>query len=107
MFKILVALSLFLAIQGQIGGFVDRPELVLDATTKLMVNLAVTELAKTQNLEVESADVFSVATQLVNGVNYRIGFTVQTSGSKSLLICSAKVYQSFNGQPSVNSVSCN
>ena len=107
MFKILIALSLFLAVQCQLmAGFVDRPDLVQSPTTKLMVKAAVTELAKTQNIEVTPIDVYSVATQLVNGLNFRIVFSAHHSASENIVFCTAKVYQAFNGQRSVNSVEC-
>ena len=108
MFKILIALSLFLvAIQGQlIGGYHERPDLVNSPTTRTMVKLAVTELAKTQNLEVSPIDVFSVATQVVNGINFRIVFSAHNAGADNALFCTTTVYQRFTGQQSVTSVNC-
>lgn len=107
MFKILIALSLFLAIQGQlIGGYIDRPDLLESPVTNLMVKLAVTDLAQAQNLQVTNTHVINVATQVVNGVNFLVVFTAQKADTTNLLICTAKVYQPIEGQRSLTSVQC-
>jgi hypothetical protein len=106
MFKLLVALSLFVAIQGQIGGFTNRPDLVKDPTTQDMVRLATNELAKSQNLRVTPVNVVSVGTQVVNGVNYLVVFTARPLSGVRVYTCTAKVYQSFSGVQSVSSVNC-
>jgi hypothetical protein len=107
MFKLLIALSLFLAIQGgPIGGFIDRPELIESAATQEMLQLAVAELAKTENLDITPVHVFSVSSQLVNGVNFRIFFLARQSESMDELICSTKIYQTTTGARSVSSVKC-
>jgi hypothetical protein len=107
MFKILIALALFLAIQGQFpGGYIDNPELIQKVETQDMVKLAVAELAKTDNLEVTHTNVVSVATQIVNGINFRIVFTAHQSSSIDVLRCEATIYQRFQGARSVSSVKC-
>ncbi|CAF3392602.1 unnamed protein product [Rotaria socialis] len=107
MFKILIALSLLVVIQGQLaGGFTDRPDLLNDATTRVMVQLSVSELAKTTNLAVSLIKVVKVATQVVNGINYRIDFIARPLSSDAVLTCSTKIYQSFQGQRTVSSVGC-
>ena len=107
MFKLLVALSLFLAIQGQLpGGFIDRPDLLKDAATRTMVRLAVNDLQAKQNLLVSPVTVVSVATQVVNGLNFRIVFTARSLSSTSAFSCTAKIYQQFSGAQSVSSVVC-
>ena len=107
MFKLLIALSLFIAIQCQIpGGFTNRPDLVNSDATRNMVKLAVNELANSQNLRVSSLNVVSVASQVVNGVNYRIVFTARPFSSNTVVVCTTKVYQSFSGAQSVSSVNC-
>jgi hypothetical protein len=106
MFKLLVALSLFVAIQGQIGGFANRPDLVKDPATEDMVRLATNELANSQNLRVTPVTVISVGTQLVNGINYRVVFTARSLSATGFYTCTAKVYQSFSGVQSVSSVNC-
>jgi len=107
MFKLLIALALFVAIQGGLpGGFTDRPELVESPETVTMVNLSLGELEKSQNLRALPVKVLHVSTQVVNGINYRIVFTARPYTSTNVLICKAKVYQSFNGAQSVSSVEC-
>ena len=107
MFKVIIALSLFLAIQGGlIGGFKNRCDLVEDPETLAMVNLAVTELAQSQNLQVTFGDIVGVATQVVNGLNYRIIFTARDSATNNEVFCATKIYQSFSGARSVSSVGC-
>ena len=107
MFKILIALSLFIAIQGQlIGGYTDHPELVRSAVTRNMVKLAVAELEKKDNLQVSPIDVVSVATQVVDGLNFRVVFTANQSTSTDVLLCTTVVYQTIAGAQSVSSVQC-
>ncbi|CAF1133046.1 unnamed protein product [Adineta ricciae] len=106
MFKLLVALSLFVAIQGQVGGFTDRPDLLNASETTAMVRLAVNNIKDKQNLLVSPINVVSVATQLVNGINYRIVFTARSPSATGFLTCTAKVYQSFAGAQSVSSATC-
>jgi len=108
MFKILIALFLFVAIQGQLpGGFTERPDLIDSPITKAMVELSVNHLANSENkLRVVSIDVLHVSSQVVNGMNYRIVFTAHPSSSDNVLLCTAQVYQSFKGQQSVSSVEC-
>ncbi|CAF2370887.1 unnamed protein product [Rotaria sp. Silwood2] len=107
MFKLIIALSLFVAIQGQlVGGFTNRPDLIGSPATKAMVKLATNELAKSQNRVVSSLEVLSVATQVVNGINYRIVFSARPYTSDALLICETKIYQQFSGAQSVSSVQC-
>ncbi|CAF0827362.1 unnamed protein product [Adineta steineri] len=107
MFKLLVVLSLIAAIQGQIaGGFTDRPDLLEQSSTRSMIRLAVNDLQAKQNLLVSPIKVLSVATQVVNGINYRIVFTARSMGSDSVLTCTSKVYQQFTGVQSVSSVNC-
>lgn len=107
MFKLLIALSLFIAIQAQLGSFHDRPDLVQDPQTVSMVRLAVAELASSQNLRVLPHGIVSVATQVVNGINYRIVFTARIPSTNGVLYCTTKVYESLSGAQSVSSVSCN
>lgn len=107
MFKLIVALTLFVAIQGQLmGGFTDRPDLLQQPATQVMVRLATEELTKTQNLRVTPINVISVATQVVNGINYRVVFTARSLSALTFYTCTAKVYQSFAGAQSVSSVVC-
>ena len=107
MFKLLVALAVVFAVQAQIpGGFTDRPELVRDPSTNALVKLAVTELATSQNLRAVPLNVVSVATQVVNGINYRIVFNVRSVSNNAIQTCTTKIYQSFSGAQSVSSVSC-
>ena len=107
MFKLLIALSLFLAIQGQIpGGFTNRPDLINSEVTRNMVKLAVNELANGQNLRVSPVTIASVESQVVNGVNYRIVFTARSFSSKTVVVCTTKIYQQFTGAQTVSSVSC-
>ncbi|CAF0792177.1 unnamed protein product [Rotaria sp. Silwood1] len=107
MFKLIIALSLFVAIQGQlVGGFTDRPDLIDSPITRNMIKLATNELKKSQNLDVSLLTVLSVATQVVNGVNYRIVFAARPYSSDGLLICETKIYRQFNGEQSVSSIRC-
>jgi predicted PilT family ATPase len=107
MFKILIALSLFVAIQGQlVGGFTDRPDLIGSPVTRNMVKLAVNELANGENLRVSPVNIVSVATQVVNGINYRIVFTARPFASNTLVSCTTRIYQQFSGEQSVSSVNC-
>lgn len=107
MFKLLVALALVFTIQAQFaGGFTDRPDLIRSPLADSLVKLAVTELANGQNLRAIPVKVVSVASQLVNGVNYRIVFTARSPSSNTVLTCTSKVYQSFAGAQSVSSVNC-
>jgi hypothetical protein len=107
MFKLLIALSLFIAIQAQVGDFHDRPDLVRDPKTVSMVRLAVAELESSQNLHVLPHGIVSVATQVVNGINYRIVFTARNPSTNGVLSCTTTAYQSLDGAQSVSSVSCN
>jgi hypothetical protein len=106
MFKLLVTLSLFLAIQAQPGSFTDRPDLVKSSAARAMVRLAVDELASAQNLRVSAVNVVSVSSQVVNGINYRIVFEARSPSSDTVLTCTTKVYQAFSGAQSVSSVNC-
>lgn len=107
MFKLLIALAVVFAVQAQIpGGFTDRPDLIRDPSTETMVKLAVNELASGQNLRTVPLQVVSVASQVVNGINYRIVFNVRSLSDNSILTCSTKIYQSFTGTRSVSSVNC-
>ena len=62
---------------GNLGGYVDRPELINDQTTQALANYAAEHIATTQNLLLEHIKVIRVQTQLVNGVNYKINFTAE------------------------------
>ena len=107
MFQLLVLLALALTSQAQLaGGFTDRPDLLRSPATSAMVKLAVTELANGQNLRAVPVNVVSVASQLVNGVNYRVVFTARSAGSANILTCTSKIYQSFAGVQSLSSVTC-
>jgi hypothetical protein len=107
MFKLLIALSVFLAIQGQLpGGYTSHPELVKSAVTRNMVKLAVIELARTENVLVTPIDVVSVETQVVNGQNFRIIFTAGENSSGDVRLCTSVIYQSFNGAQSVSHIKC-
>ncbi|CAF0817159.1 unnamed protein product [Rotaria sordida] len=107
MFKLIIALSLFLAIQGQlVGGFTDRPDLIKSPVTRDMVRLATSELEKSQNLAVSPFNIVSVATQVVNGINYRIVFTARPFSSDAILMCTTKIYKPIHGAQSVSSVHC-
>lgn len=107
MFKILLALSLFVAIQGQlVGGFMDRPDLLNSPMTDSMVKLAVKDLAQKSNLNVSPIKILEVATQVVNGINYRITFTARPYATISVLTCTTKIYQPFQGPESVSSAAC-
>lgn len=107
MFKILVALALLVAIQAQMpGGFTNRPDLINDAGTQVMVKLATSDLLQKQNLLITPVDVISVATQVVNGVNYRIIFTARQYASDMLLVCTTKIYKPFTGPQSVTTAHC-
>ena len=107
MFKLLIALVVVFAVQAQIpGGFTNRPDLLRDPATETMVKLAVNELATGQNLRTAPINVVSVATQVVNGVNYLIVFNVRSLTNNSILQCTTKIYKSFAGAQSVSSVNC-
>ncbi|UJR15903.1 hypothetical protein I4U23_002825 [Adineta vaga] len=107
MFKLFVILSMFMTIQGQLpGGFTNRPDLVKADATRTMVRLAVTDLKEKQNLLVSPVNVVNVATQVVNGINYRIVFTARSPSSSGFLTCTTKIYQQFSGLQSVSSVIC-
>lgn len=107
MFKILIALSLFLAIQGQIpGGYTDRPDLVKSPVTQSMVKLAVTDLAQRENLQVTPIQVINVATQVVNGVNFLVVFSAQKASTTDVVLCTATIYQPIEGPRSLTSVEC-
>jgi hypothetical protein len=107
MFKLLIALSLFLAIQGQLpGGFTDRPDLIDSDVTRNMVKLAINELANGQNLRVSQITIANVQSQVVNGVNYRIIFIARSFSSNMVVVCTTKIYQQFSGAQTVSSVSC-
>ncbi len=109
MFKLLLALSLFLVIQCRspiLGGYTNRPDLIKSPITQSMVKLAVIELARSENLQVKPIAVISVSSQLVNGINYRIEFTAGTQLSGAILNCVTQIYKPFIGQPSVSSVEC-
>jgi len=95
MFKLLIALSLFAAIQCQLlGSFTDRPELLQDPLTQSMVELAINQYAETENVRLVPVNVLNVATKVVNGVLYRITFTAGPTSSQSTFVCTAKIYQS-------------
>lgn len=119
MFKVLIALSLFVAIQGQlvrgttstgkpdlIGGFKDRPELIGTTATQNMVRTAIIDLAQSQNILATPVNVLSVATQLVHGLNYRIVFTARSFTSDSTIVCTAKFFEQFGGPSTLSSVTC-
>lgn len=107
MFKILIALSLFLAIQGQlIGGYTDRPDLVKSPVTQSMVKLAVAELAQRENLQVTPVQIVNVGTQVVNGVNFLVVFSAEKTSTTDVVLCTAKIYQPIEGPRSLTSVEC-
>ena len=107
MLKFLVLFAVIFAVQAQLpGGFTDRPELVRDPSTDALVKLAINELATGQNLRAVPLNVVSVATQVVNGINYRIVFNVRSLSNNAIQKCTTKIYRSLSGAQSVSSVSC-
>jgi hypothetical protein len=107
MFKLLIALSLFAAIQCQLlGGFTDRPDLIKSPVTQSMVKLAVNQYAETENIRLFPVSVLHVSTQDVNGVNYRIVFTARPTSSANIFVCTTEIYQPITGDRSVSSIQC-
>jgi hypothetical protein len=106
MFKLLVALSLLVAIQGQLGGFINRLDLVDSEITQPMIKMAIQKLSATENVQVSLVKVVDVATQIVNGINYRINFIGRSLSTNTFVTCATQIYQPFNGPESVTSVKC-
>ena len=79
MFKLIGALLLLVVacngLLGNLGGYIDRPELLNDSFTETLANYAAEYIEQTQNLILNNLKVIKVETQLVNGVNYKITFT--------------------------------
>ena len=107
MLKIVIAIALIFAAQAQLlGGFTNHPELISSQLTRDFVDLAVNDLATRQNIRAVPINVISVATQLVNGLNYRIVFNARSPVDGQILTCTAKAYQSFSGEKALSSVTC-
>ena len=106
MLKLLIALSLFIAIQAQMGGFQDRPDLIQDPKTVSMVKSAVADLESSQNFRIIPHGVVSVATQVVNGINYRIVFSARLPATNGVVYCTTQFYETLSGEQSLSSVSC-
>lgn len=107
MFKVLIALSLFIAIQGQlIGGFKNRPDLLSAPATENMIKIAIADVAQTENILLSPVNVLSVATQVVNGLNYRVVFTARSFSDNDTHVCIAKFYQPIGATPALSAVNC-
>ncbi|CAF1118353.1 unnamed protein product [Rotaria magnacalcarata] len=112
MFKVAVALILLVAVcHGQFGlpgGYSNKPELINTDFIQSLVVFAAEALSQSQNLFLTNLQVTAVQTQVVNGMNYKIGFTAQPTNPKfgTETKCEVVVYVPINGKPNLSSSQC-
>src|SRR4051812_34504092 len=92
---LLLAITL-ITVNGSIsfGGYGDRPDLIQDAKVRELVNYATEHLASTQNLVLNHIRIQRVQTQVVAGMNYKIGFIGESVGNynSGSMDCQAVIY---------------
>lgn len=60
-----------------VGGYIDKPELVADQFVAALTSFAAEKIAEGQNLFLKNLKVVKVQTQLVAGMNYKIEFVAE------------------------------
>jgi hypothetical protein len=93
---------------GNVGGYIDRPDLIDDSFVQSLTSLAAEHLAIKENLILNHLKVTGVQTQVVAGLNYKIDFTAQPVNgiSTSLKTCHTIIYVRFDKTTSVTEAKC-
>jgi hypothetical protein len=101
---LVVASHGFLSQLGQVGSYVNRPELLNDPTVQALVKFASESLSKPENA-LKALYTTRVETQVVAGMNYRINFIAELAEGKTTS-CQVVIFVSLSAEQKMTEFKC-